>query len=80
MKKEDIKVGEKYYTCSYTGVTGVTVIRIFDDTDTVLVKVKSEKRLPFVRPIKYIFDDPITARHAGKDWEHFERKRKKKKK
>jgi len=79
LKKEDIKVGNKYYTCNYGGVIKVAVIKIFHDTNSVLVKVNDDKRKPFVRNINCIFDDPKMAKLASRDWEKGERKRKKKK-
>lgn len=78
VKKENIKVENKYYTCSYCGVITVTVIKIFEDTKSVLVKVGSDKCKPFVRSMDYIFDNPEMAKSAGRNWEHDERKRKKK--
>lgn len=54
----------------------VTVIKIFHDTDPVLVKVKSKKCSPFVRSMKYIFGNFAMAKSADRNWEHDERKRK----
>lgn len=76
MKREDIKVGNKYYTCNYSGVIGITVCKLFDD-DEVLVKVEKDKFKPFVRKLKYIFDNVEMAKSASRDWEKDERKRKK---
>lgn len=74
-----IVIGEKYYTCSWTGVIAVIVLKVYQNTNTVVVKVNSKKKNleSFVRPVKYIFDNPEMARSAGRDWEHDERKRKK---
>lgn len=74
-----IVVGEKYYTCSWTGVIAVIVLKVYQNTNTVVVKMNSKKKNleSFVRPVKYIFDNPEMARSAGRDWEHDERKRKK---
>ena len=74
-----IVIGEKYYTCSWTGVIVVIVLKVYQNTNTVVVKVNSKKKNleSFVRPVKYIFDNPEMARSAGRDWEHDERKRKK---
>jgi hypothetical protein len=81
VKKENIKVGDKYYSCSYTGTIKVTVIKIFNDTDCVLVETKNNKHKsnPFVRSMDYLFDDPEMAKSAGRNWEHDERKRKREK-
>lgn len=77
VEKKDIKVGNQYYTCAYGGTIRVMVIKIFDDTNSVLVKVKSKKCSPFVRSVKYIFDNPEMAKFAGRNWESDNRKRKK---
>ena len=58
----------------------ITVIKKFDDTGCVLVKTDSGKTKPFVRSVKYIFDNQDMARSAGREWEHEERKRKRDKK
>lgn len=79
VNREDIKVGNKYYTCNHSGVMGITVCKVFDD-NAVLVKVKNDKLKPFVRKLKYIFDNVEMARSASRDWESDERKRKKGKK
>ena len=77
VNKENIIIGNKYYTCSYSGAIKIIIIKIFDDTDCVLVKTNSDKSKPFVRSIKYIFDNFDMARSAGRNWEHEERKRRK---
>lgn len=79
VNREDIKVGNKYYTCNHSGVMGITVCKVFDD-NTVLVKVKNDKFKLFVRKIKYIFDNAEMAKLASRDWESDDRKRKKKEK
>ena len=76
VNKEDIMVGNKYYTCNYSGVMGITVCKVFDD-GAVLVKVEKDKLKPFVRKGKYIFDNAEMAKSASRDWEKDERKRKK---
>lgn len=62
-----------YYTCSYSGPVGVTILKLFDD-DCVLVKNKAGT---FVRPLMYVYNTDEDARKGGRDWEHYERKRKK---
>ena len=79
VKKENIIIGNKYYSCSYSGVIVITVIKRFDDTNCVLVKTKNNKCKPFIRNIEYIFDNQDMARSAGRNWEHDQRKRKKNK-
>lgn len=78
IEKSNIKVGKQYYTCTYGSVIKVTIIKVFQDTDAVLVRFKDNK--PFVRQIKYIFDNAHKANSAYRDWEHDERKRRKQKK
>lgn len=70
VEKGNIK-GNKYYTCNYGGTPKVTILKIFDDA--VLVKANNK---PFVRKAKYIFENIDMARHAMRNWEHDERKRK----
>lgn len=65
-----------YYTCSWTGVIGVKILKLFDN-GCVLVKAGKD---PCVRPIKYVYNEYEHARRGGREWEHFERHRKKKKK
>lgn len=77
-ERENIIVGNQYYTCNYSGAIKVTVMKKFDDS-TVLVKTPSKKSKPFVRHMKYIFDNPEMAQSARRNWEHDERKRKSKK-
>ncbi len=79
---DKIVIGEKYYTCSYSGTIGVIILKVFKDTNSVLVKINSKKREsnPFVRPVSYIFDNPEMAKFASRAWEHDERKRKKEQK
>lgn len=74
VKKEDIKVGNQYYTCNYSGTVIVTVIKILDKGN-VLVKTKKSK--PFVREIAYIFDNPEMAKFAGRNWEKAQKKQNK---
>ena len=78
VKPEDIEVGNKYYTCSYSGAITVTVIEIFDKENKVLVKVKNNKCKPFIRNMNYNFDNSRMAKCAGRSWES-SRKRKKSK-
>lgn len=80
VERENIQVGNKYYTCNYSGAIAVTIVKIFDDTESVLVSVKSKRCKPFVRPMKYIFDNSFMANYARRDWEHDRRKQKKSKK
>ena len=61
-----------YFTCSYTGAIGVTILKLIDDER---VLVQSGKHT-FIRPIQYVFNEYEHARKGGRDWEHYERKRK----
>lgn len=65
-----------YFTCSYSGVTAVRILKLFDDG---CVLVQASKK-PFVRPIQYVYNQYEHARIGGRDWEHYERKRKRNKK
>lgn len=65
-----------YFTCSYTGAVGVKILKLFDDG---CVLLQCGKRT-FVRPIEHVYNEYEHARRGGRDWEHYERKRKKKKK
>ena len=65
-----------YYTCSWCGAIGVKILKLFDD-GCVLVQAGKD---PFIRPIQYVYNECEHARRGGRDWEHFERQRKKKKK
>ncbi len=76
VEKENIKIENLYYTCSYSGAIKVKVIKIFYDANCVLVKTGSKKGKPFIRNMNYIFDNSDMAKSAGKNWEHDERKRK----
>lgn len=67
---------QTYYTCSYTGVIAVKILKLFDDG---FVLVQANKK-PFVRPIQYVYNQYKHARIGGRDWEHYERKRKRNKK
>jgi len=65
-----------YYTCSYSGAISVKILKLFDDG---CVLVQNSKK-PFVRPLEYVFNTAEDARKGGRNWEHYERKRKKSKK
>lgn len=69
VEKDKITVGKKYYTCGYSGVFMVTVIRIYPADNKVLVRVKNDKFSPFIRTMDYIFDNPQMAKGAQKKWE-----------
>lgn len=43
---------QTYYTCSYTGVIAVKILKLFDDG---FVLVQANKK-PFVRPIQYVYN------------------------
>lgn len=82
VEKSNIKVGNQYYTCTYGSAIKITVIKVFQDRDAVLVETGNEglDRKPFVRSTKYLFDNKKMANSAFRNWEHDERKRKKSKK
>ena len=64
-----------YFTCSYSGATAVKILKLFDDG---CVLVQASKK-PFIRPIQYVYNQYEHARIGSRDWEHYERKRKKSK-
>lgn len=76
--KEKLIIGRTYYTCNYSGACKVILIKINLDTNKVLVKGKKDTQ-PYIRPIKYIFDNPEMAKFAVRNWENETRKNKKKK-
>ena len=74
VKAEDIKVGEKYYTCNYTGVVMIKITKI--DTNSVVgTTIINKKTVPIVRSKRFIFDNPDGAKRTGHEWEHADRKR-----
>lgn len=64
-----------YFTCAYTGPVGVKILRLFDDG---CVLVQAGKNT-FIRPIEYVYNEYEHARKGGREWEHYERKRKREK-
>lgn len=71
--KDKIVLNSKiYYTPTYGSLTGVKILKLFDD-GYVLVKGRND---PFVRPLIYVYNTVEDARKGSKDWEHYERKRK----
>lgn len=77
VEKSNIKVGNQYYTCTYGSAIKITVIKVFKDTVLVEICNKRSGRKPFIRSVKYIFDNIQMANSAFRNWEHDERKRKK---
>lgn len=65
-----------YYTCSWSGVTAVKILKVFDDGCAL---VQADKK-PFIRPIQHIYNEYEHARVGRRDWEHDERKRRRNKK
>lgn len=78
VKKEDVRLHHTYYTLTYGGVIKVIILKLLDNETKALVK--TNKGNPFVRELKFIFIDGESAKLAVRDWEHDERKRKKKRK
>lgn len=58
------------------GAIGIKILKLFED-GCVLVKTKNGT---FVRPLMYVYNTEEDARKGGRDWEHYERKRKRNKK
>mgnify|MGYP001034662818 FL=1 len=65
-----------YYTPSWTGIAKIAILSAYD-RGRLLVQAKDS---PFIRIDDYVFDEPGKARKAFKQWENYERKRKKLKK
>ena len=63
---------QTYYTCSWSGVTAVKILKVFEDGCAL---VQAGKK-PFIRPIQHIYNEYEHARIGKRDWEHDERKRK----
>lgn len=77
----DLKIGETYFTCSYTGTIKVTLLKMLEDGNVlVMLKHKDGNNNVFARPKEYMFSNYTSAKQCGKRWEHYERKRKKKQK
>lgn len=76
INRDDIRVGNRYWTCSWTGRVKVEVIEILKGAK-VLVKTNGKNCSPFIREMDWIFDDEENCKRAGKRWENHERKRKK---
>lgn len=82
VEKDKLKVGHTYYTCSHTGAIKVIILKIFTDSNSVQVVMTSkgkQKNKPFIRLMKYVFDNSEMAKSAGREWEHNDRKRRKNK-
>lgn len=62
-----------YFTPTWTGATAVKILKCLKD-DNVLVQNKAGT---FIRPLIYMYGTQEEARKGGKNWEHYERKRKK---
>ena len=67
---------QTYFTCSYSGAIAVKILKLFDDG---CVLAQAGKK-PFVRPLMYVYNTAEDARKGGRNWEHYERKRKRNKK
>ena len=65
-----------YYICSWCGVIGVKVLKHLKN-DYLLVQAGNDL---LVRPIQFVYNKYEHARRGSRDWEHFERNRKKQKK
>lgn len=63
---------QTYFTCSYSGVTPVRILKLLGD-ERVLVQAGKKT---FVRPIQHVYNKYKHAQIGGRAWEHDERKRK----
>ena len=64
---------QNYYTPSWSGVTTVKILEVLPKGK---VRVKAGEAI-FVRSIQYIFNTAKAASTSRREWESFERKRKK---
>ena len=64
---------QNYYTPSWSGVTTVKILEVLPKGK---VRVKAGESI-FVRSIQYMFNTAKDANRSRRDWENFERKRKK---
>lgn len=64
---------QNYYTPSWNGVTTVKILEVLPKEK---VRVKAGESI-FVRPIQYMFNTAKAAQVSRKEWESFEKKRKK---
>lgn len=77
VKKEDLKIGETYYTCSYTGAIKVTLLEMLKYGNVLVEQKRKKGNKKLIRPRDYMFSNPEFAKQCGKRWEHYERKRRK---
>ena len=75
VKREEIKLNEKYFTPNYGGVIQVTVVKVGNNH----VLVKKKKGDPFSREFRYIFDNANDCKRACREWEASNKKQKHKK-
>mgnify|MGYP004470116927 FL=1 len=75
MKANELEIGKKYYTNSYTGVIMVTLLEIIDE-ETALVKTKKSE--PFKKSIKWLWETEDIAKNAGIAWEQAKRRSRRK--
>lgn len=77
INRDNIVFNEKvYYTPSWTGVAKVAILAAYD-RGKLLVQAKDS---PFIRIDDYVFDNPSDARKSLKQWQHYDKKRRKLKK
>ena len=71
-----IFVTQTYYTPTWSGATGVKILKCLPD-NKVLVKAGNNT---FARPLKHMYNTEKAAQISRHDWEREERKNKKNKK
>ena len=75
MRANELEIGKKYYTNSYTGVIMVTLLEIIDE-ETALVKTKKSE--PFKKSIRWLWEKEDIAKNTGRAWEHAKRRSRRK--
>lgn len=77
INRENVVFNERiYYTPSWTGVTKIAILAAYNK-GKLLVQAKND---PFIRTEDYVFDENWKARKAMKEWQHYDRKRRRLKK
>lgn len=76
INKEKIVFNKKiYFTPTYGSPVGIKILKLFDNGCALV----QGNHAPFVRSLMYVFNTYKAARKGSRDWEHYERKRKRNK-
>lgn len=72
VKKDELKIGNKYYVPTYGSAIKVTLLSINDG----FAEIKAGNGQIFHRKLKYLFEDIKAANRSRRTWEHGVRKAK----